>query len=140
MKTHKLLSDFQPVELCNLEYKSDRSAAIDPHFDDFWVWGERLVTINLVSDSILSFTTDCELNVEIQVPLTQRSLIVVFGDARNVWKHGIHRKHIEGTRIAMTLRELTPEFLHDGEREEEGRKLLDRALSFNGVSVAEAES
>ncbi|XP_076453249.1 alpha-ketoglutarate-dependent dioxygenase alkB homolog 4-like [Babylonia areolata] len=138
MQTHPELSDFLPVELCNLEYCADRGAAIDPHFDDFWLWGERLVTVNLLSDSLLSFTSDALPLVEVHVPLFRRSLIVVRGDARNVWKHGIHRHHITGTRIATTLRELTPEFLEGGERAEEGRSLLDVALRFQGISVAES--
>ena len=132
------LSDFQPVELCNLEYMSDRGAAIDPHFDDFWLWGERLVTLNLLSDSVLSFTKDSLPDVEVHVPLTRRSLIVVSGDARKVWKHGIHRQHIAGKRIAMTLRELTPEFLEGGDRAAEGKSLLDVALTFQGRSAAES--
>ncbi|KAL8581231.1 hypothetical protein ACOMHN_038331 [Nucella lapillus] len=137
MQTYPELSDFLPVELCNLEYCADRGAAIDPHFDDFWVWGERLVTVNLLSDSVLSFTNEALPNVEVQVPLLQRSLIVVEGDARNVWRHGIHRHHITGKRIATTLRELTPEFLEGGQRAEEGKRLLDVALQFQGVTVAE---
>lgn len=132
------LKDFLPVELCNLEYSSDRGAAIDPHFDDFWLWGERLVTLNLLSDSVLSFTNDSLRNVEVQVPLPRRSLIVVSKDARNVWKHSIHRHHISGKRLAITLRELTPEFLEGGDREVEGKNLLEVALTFQGSSVAES--
>ena len=132
------LTDFQPVELCNLEYASHRGAAIDPHFDDFWLWGERLVTLNLLSDSVLSFTTDSLPGVEVHVPLARRSLVVVSGDARNRWKHSIQRQHITGTRVAMTLRELTPEFLEGGERAAEGKSLLDIALTFQGISVAES--
>ena len=96
------------------------------------------MTLNLLSDSVLSFTNEALLDVEVHVPLPRRSLIVVSGDARNVWKHGIHRQHIQGTRIAMTLRELTPEFMEGGERGAEGKGLLDVALGFQGVSMAEA--
>jgi hypothetical protein len=39
----------------------------------------------------------------------------------------------------MTWRELTPEFLPGGAREDEGKQLLDKALLFQGVSVAEVE-
>lgn len=129
------LQDFQPVELCNLEYSSERGAAIDPHFDDFWIWGDRLVTLNLLSDSILSFTNDSDPCVEVQVPLLQRSLIIVTDEARNVWKHGIHRHHISSTRMAMTFRELTPEFLDGGERASDGQQLINIALTFEGCAV-----
>lgn len=128
------LSDFQPVELCNLEYSAERGAAIDPHFDDFWLWGERLVTVNLLSSSILSFTNHSLPGIEVQVPLPQRSLIIVSGEARYVWQHAIHRAHIKDKRIAMTWRELTQEFL-TGERAEEGEHLLKTALLFQGSAV-----
>lgn len=129
------LSDFLPVELCNLEYSSDRGAAIDPHFDDFWLWGDRLVTLNLLSTSVLSFTSDAYPGVVVSVPLPRRSLILVSGDARNIWKHAIHRHHIAGRRIAMTWRELTPEFLQGGPRADDGKSLLETALTFEGSPV-----
>ncbi|XP_054716525.1 alpha-ketoglutarate-dependent dioxygenase alkB homolog 4-like isoform X2 [Uloborus diversus] len=50
------LVDFQPIELCNLEYSPERGSAIDPHIDDSWIWGERLVTVNLVSNTVLTLT------------------------------------------------------------------------------------
>lgn len=48
------LLDFKPVELCHLDYSPDRGSSIDPHVDDFWLWGERLVTINLGSSTVLT--------------------------------------------------------------------------------------
>ncbi|XP_068126367.1 alpha-ketoglutarate-dependent dioxygenase alkB homolog 4 [Hyperolius riggenbachi] len=56
MKTHKVLEGFLPVEQCNLDYNSDRGSAIDPHFDDSWLWGERLVSLNLLADTVLTMT------------------------------------------------------------------------------------
>lgn len=50
------LSDFKIVELCHLEYCPERGASIDPHADDSWLWGERLVTINLNSSTVLTLT------------------------------------------------------------------------------------
>lgn len=52
----KILQDFQTIEQCSLEYDPTRGASIDPHIDDCWVWGERIVTVNLLADSILSMT------------------------------------------------------------------------------------
>ena len=135
MKCFNELLDFIPVELCNLDYSPEKGAAIDPHFDDFWLWGERLVTINFLSDTYLSMTKDDDPMIEILVPMPQRSLIVVSGDARNLWKHGIHRTHIKDRRIAMTWRELTPEFLEGGPREHIGKRLINVALEFKGVSL-----
>lgn len=51
-----LLSNFVTIEQCSLEYSSERGASIDPHIDDCWVWGERIVTVNLLSDSVLTMT------------------------------------------------------------------------------------
>ncbi|VDP94903.1 unnamed protein product [Echinostoma caproni] len=49
-------SFFDAVELCNLEYTSDRGACIVPHLDDVWLWGDRLITLNLCSPTVLCFT------------------------------------------------------------------------------------
>lgn len=56
MKTHAVLEGFLPVEQCNLDYNSDRGSAIDSHYDDSWLWGERLVSLNLLSDTVLTMT------------------------------------------------------------------------------------
>ncbi|KAH3890915.1 hypothetical protein DPMN_015005 [Dreissena polymorpha] len=130
-----ILTDFVPVEQCHLEYSPERGSSIDPHFDDFWVWGERLVTLNLLSDTVLYFVSDEHPNVEVQVPMFQRSLIVVYGAARDKWKHGIHRADVKKTRLAVTLRELSPEFSKGGKKMDEGKILLDIALTFKGQAV-----
>lgn len=48
--------DFYPVELCNLEYSPELGSAIVPHLDDIWLWGERLVLLNLASATKMCFT------------------------------------------------------------------------------------
>lgn len=53
-KQVSLLEDFQTIEQCSLEYSPDKGASIDPHIDDCWIWGERVVTVNCLSDSILT--------------------------------------------------------------------------------------
>jgi alkylated DNA repair protein alkB family protein 4 len=135
MQKLDVLDKFIPVEQCHLEYTSERGSAIDPHFDDFWLWGERLVTVNLISDTILYFICDEHINIEVHVPMKRRSLLVVHGEARSKWKHAIHREHINDTRLAVTLRELSKEFSSGGARCEEGKQLLDIALTFNGQAV-----
>ncbi|XP_063812132.1 alpha-ketoglutarate-dependent dioxygenase alkB homolog 4-like isoform X1 [Pseudophryne corroboree] len=57
MKNHTVLQGFRPVEQCNLDYNSDRGSAIDPHYDDSWLWGERLVSLNLLSSTLLTMTS-----------------------------------------------------------------------------------
>ncbi|XP_014480570.1 PREDICTED: alpha-ketoglutarate-dependent dioxygenase alkB homolog 4 [Dinoponera quadriceps] len=51
-----LLRDFNTVEQCSLEYDPVRGASIDPHIDDCWIWGERIVTVNVLGDSVLTMT------------------------------------------------------------------------------------
>ena len=150
------LVNFEPVELCNLEYVPDRGSSIDPHCDDSWLWGERLVTLNLLSHTILTFSTpphphtsqlqtttdDNSLqsqasplahSVQLHMPLPQRSLVVVSGPARHIWHHSIKREHIVSRRIAVTLRELTSEFLPGGSSYDEvGQNLLETASKFDG--------
>uniref|UniRef100_A0A8C1ZEQ9 AlkB homolog 4, lysine demthylase n=1 Tax=Cyprinus carpio TaxID=7962 RepID=A0A8C1ZEQ9_CYPCA len=135
------LASFKPVEQCNLDYDRLRGSAIDPHLDDSWLWGEHLVTINLLSDTVLTMSLDQgwgdmgDGEVRVAVPLPRRSLIVLYGEARHRWKHAIHRKDIQGRRVCSTFRELSEEFLQGGEQEKLGSELLDIALSFKGIPL-----
>ncbi|RVE54772.1 hypothetical protein evm_000539 [Chilo suppressalis] len=51
-----ILKGYQVIEQCSLEYDSSKGASIDPHIDDCWIWGERIVTVNCLSDSVLTMT------------------------------------------------------------------------------------
>ncbi|KAK9878647.1 hypothetical protein WA026_023098 [Henosepilachna vigintioctopunctata] len=51
-----IMKNFYTIEQCSLEYDPKTGASIDPHIDDCWVWGERIVTVNLNSDSVLTMT------------------------------------------------------------------------------------
>lgn len=51
-----ILSGFKTIEQCSLEYNPERGASIDPHIDDCWIWGERIVTVNVIGDSVLTMT------------------------------------------------------------------------------------
>ena len=42
------------MEQCSIEYRPETGARIDPHIDDCWVWGERIVQLNMLSDSVLT--------------------------------------------------------------------------------------
>uniref|UniRef100_A0A5S6QJ72 Alpha-ketoglutarate-dependent dioxygenase AlkB-like domain-containing protein n=1 Tax=Trichuris muris TaxID=70415 RepID=A0A5S6QJ72_TRIMR len=98
------LSGFVPVELTNLDYDSSRGSWIDFHKDDCWLWGDRIVTCNLLSDTVLSFLEDTT-NTLLYVPLKRRSLCCFSGNVRAAFKHGIFPQHIVGRRIVMTVRE-----------------------------------
>lgn len=55
-REHPLLATFRTIEQCSLEYDPTKGAAIDPHIDDCWIWGERVVTVNCCADSVLTLT------------------------------------------------------------------------------------
>lgn len=161
MSLYPILEDFRPVEQCNLDYSPERGSAIDPHLDDAWLWGERLVSLNLLSPTVLSMSREapgslllclapsgfpealadsamapsrsvpCQ-EVEVAVPLPRRSLVVLRGGARHQWKHAIHRRHVGARRVGVTFRELSAEFGPGGKQQELGRELLQMALSFQG--------
>ena len=50
------LEGYRTVEQCSIEYRPDKGACIEPHIDDCWIWGERIVQLNLLSDSYLTCT------------------------------------------------------------------------------------
>lgn len=50
------LKDYRTVEQCSIEYREETGSCIEPHIDDCWVWGERIVQLNLLSDSYLTMT------------------------------------------------------------------------------------
>ena len=50
------LEGYRTVEQCSIEYTPDTGACIEPHIDDCWIWGERIVQLNLLSDSHLTLT------------------------------------------------------------------------------------
>jgi len=54
--TLSCLEDYRVVEQCSIEYRPETGASIEPHIDDCWIWGERIVQLNLLSDTVLTFT------------------------------------------------------------------------------------
>uniref|UniRef100_A0A5K3FRG9 Fe2OG dioxygenase domain-containing protein n=1 Tax=Mesocestoides corti TaxID=53468 RepID=A0A5K3FRG9_MESCO len=128
--------DFYPVELCNLEYLPERGAAIVPHLDDTWLWGERLVLLNLASPTRMTFTlpangpgvpgeweryktfaasylppSQAGLPPSVAVSLPRRSLLIIADKARFTWLHAINRNEVLMRRLSLTMRELSNEFL-----------------------------
>ncbi|XP_065055093.1 alpha-ketoglutarate-dependent dioxygenase alkB homolog 4-like [Rhopilema esculentum] len=136
MKTFKELDNFDPVEVCHLEYSSERGSAIDPHIDDTWLWGERLVTLSLLSSSILTLQNDEFPEIAIQIPMPRCSLLVLQGQARNNWKHSVRREDISNKRIAVTFRELSENF-SKGSQHIIGEEVLKVANNFNGKPLFE---
>lgn len=56
LTTIEVLNNFQTIEQCSLEYDPKTGASIDPHIDDCWIWGERVVTVNCLGDAVLTLT------------------------------------------------------------------------------------
>lgn len=135
-----LAKDFVPVELCNLKYENKRGACIDPHLDDVWLWGNRLITVNLLSNTFLTLKPikhrleqlgDCE----VLIPLSRFSLLILGDEARYEWFHAIKKTHITSTRIAITFRELSDEFKH----KPVALAIEKLALNYKGVPVGDVE-
>ncbi len=64
-----IVSGFEPVEVNVLEYDEERGSNIAPHMDDMWLWGERIFGINLLADTVMTFTKD---DIEIEFPVKRR--------------------------------------------------------------------
>ncbi|XP_014240100.1 alpha-ketoglutarate-dependent dioxygenase alkB homolog 4 [Cimex lectularius] len=149
-KSVGILKDFKTVEQCSLEYDPLRGASIDPHIDDCWIWGERVVTVNLLSDTVLTLIkyrgdpnrynlpyappfskTDLSMdNVLIRIPMIRRSLFVMTGEARYDWEHQIYREDVATRRVCLAYREFTLPYLKGGQHENEGSPILKAALEF----------
>ena len=50
-----LLHGYRTIEQCAMDYSPERGSSIDPHIDDCWIWGERIVQLNLLADCVLTF-------------------------------------------------------------------------------------
>lgn len=147
-KEIELLKDFITIEQCSLEYDPNKGALIEPHVDDCWVWGERIVTVNLLSDSILTlkpyigqrtkYNLDCishyyysvDKNAILTIPMPRRSLLVMHDEVRYAWEHMIFRKDISKRRICLAYREFTKPFLPGGESIHQSSDILSVAHNF----------
>lgn len=159
-KNVPLLESFQTIEQCSLEYDPKKGASIDPHIDDCWIWGERVVTVNCLTDSVLTlnlysgdnikYNLKCVANysdklleqfedlknleqfrdVVIRVPMPRLSLIVMYGPPRYQWLHCILREDIKERRVCVAYREFTPPYLPDGDNYVKGNQVLYISQNF----------
>lgn len=129
------LHDFQTAECLSLRYDKDRGANHDFHIDDTWLWGERIIGVSLQSPAFFTFYEPTS-DLAVQVLLPRRSAYVLSGSARFRWQHGLLADDIEGTRIAMTFRELTPELAAT----QAGQEVLERAKGVVDVPVQSSAS
>ncbi|XP_063972104.1 alpha-ketoglutarate-dependent dioxygenase alkB homolog 4 isoform X1 [Diachasmimorpha longicaudata] len=152
-----LLKGFRTIEQCSLEYTKERGASIDPHIDDCWIWGERIVTVNVFGDSTLTMTRfhgderkynrhltstyppvidknySEDENVGdfvVRLPMPERSLMVLYGPARYDWDHLVFREDIESRRVCIAYREFTPPYLPGGDHSHQAIEVLTKAENF----------
>lgn len=110
------LGDFQVAGVGNLFYSHRYGSHIESHFDDFWVWGPRIIGINLLSDTIMTFSIDATYDdnekflFEIDFPIKQGDIYIMSSKARYIWKHAIKKGNIISDRIAVTVREYEETF------------------------------
>jgi len=153
-----LLKDYQTIEQCSLEYDPSNGASIEPHIDDCWVWGERVVTVNCLEDSVLTLTrfqgtkkynlncvdsykdrliptnsSNLPVNSVVRVPMPQGSLIVMYGEPRYAWEHCVLREDIQKRRVCIAYREFTPNYLKTGEDYQDSCEVFEKAKHFWNV-------
>ncbi|XP_050493920.1 alpha-ketoglutarate-dependent dioxygenase alkB homolog 4 isoform X2 [Bombus huntii] len=133
-----MLNNFQTVEQCTLEYDPLRGASIDPHIDDCWIWGERIVTVNVMEYSTIlegfEFDTndknESNKDIVVRLPMPEGSLMILYDSARYKWEHCVLREDITSKRICLAYRELTPPYLCTSTNNEIVKELLKRASVF----------
>jgi len=99
------LCEVVPDQVIINEYKPGQG--ISPHIDCETCFGPRIFSLSLGSTAIMEFTLSGKPKQE--VVLDRRSLVMMYGDARSIWKHSIPARlkdnGIErGTRISLTFR------------------------------------
>lgn len=151
-----IMKNYFTIEQCSLEYNPKSGASIDPHVDDCWIWGERIVTLSLQADTVLTLTPhhikycnqyniDYIPNIEcspnstnnsnypvdvVRILMPRRSLLVLYGKPRYLWEHCILREDILERRVCIAYREFTPPYLKGGEKFAESCDILNKAKHF----------
>lgn len=150
-----ILKNYFTIEQCSLEYNPVLGASIDPHVDDCWIWGERIVTLSLLADSVLTLTPHRikytnQYNIDfipnssylpvvnsdnyqvdvVRILMPRRSLLVLYGKPRYLWEHCVLREDIQKRRVCIAYREFTPPYLEGGKKFYEGGDILQKAKHF----------
>lgn len=101
----KILEE-RPNQLIVNEYVPGKGIA--PHVDAPKLFGDGIVSLSLGSPIVMDFSRGA---TKIEKVLPRRSLLVLKGEARYQWKHGITPRladHLipRGTRISLTFRKV----------------------------------
>lgn len=103
-----ILSNYYIAGVGNLFYPKNQGAHIDPHIDDSWVWGRRIIGVNLLSETIMTFSIYVESTsslYEINIPIKNGEVYIMSDCSRYIWKHGIKKENIFQDRMVITIRE-----------------------------------
>jgi alkylated DNA repair dioxygenase AlkB len=115
------LSDFNIAGVGNLFYIKENGSHIDPHIDDYWIWGGRIIGINLLSNTVMTFSKEIEIEselnsnkkkvlFEIDIPIDEGDMYIMSNEARYFWQHSIKKENIFSDRMVITIREFENEF------------------------------
>jgi alkylated DNA repair dioxygenase AlkB len=96
----------RPDQLIINEYQPGQGIA--PHIDNTRNFADGIVSISLGADIIMDFTMGEKKREKM---LHRRSALVLHGDARYKWKHGITARKKDngsdrGTRVSLTFRKM----------------------------------
>ena len=111
VKLNLYLEDYDIAGVGNLFYSNKNGSHIEPHIDDVWVWGRRIIGINLLSETTMTFSIEVDDDVgskillEVDIPLKSGDIYIMTNRARYIWKHSIKSEFILSDRIAITVRE-----------------------------------
>ncbi len=99
------LSEEVPDQVIVNEYQPGQG--ISAHVDCESCFGPRIFSLSLGSTAIMNFNLEGKPKKE--VVLDRRSLVMMYGDARSIWKHSIpsrlkDRGVERGTRVSLTFR------------------------------------
>jgi alkylated DNA repair protein alkB family protein 4 len=108
------LQNFNYTGLGNLFYQKSRGASIDPHIDHIWIWGNRITGLNLLSNTVITFSIDLFENnktIEINIPVNKNDLYIMSSKSRYIWSHSIKKENIiEEERMVLTFREFEKDY------------------------------
>lgn len=108
----KLIEHLQSSNIMSLQpnqanvYAYVAGQGIHQHFDDPEDFDNEIVMVSLTGSCILRFTNK-ETGAMYDVETKAGTVVVIRDDARYVWKHGIPKDSVKGTRISMVFRRQT---------------------------------
>lgn len=109
LETHVLTQ--RPDQLIVNEYTCGQG--IHPHVDSVALFQDGIVSVSLSSDITMDFIRAGSANVnnKTEMHLPRRSALVLHGDARYKWRHGITARKKDngvkrGTRVSLTFRKM----------------------------------